>query len=42
MQDKPYSQKTNRVIDQEINRIIQERYAECYQLLEEKKDLIEK
>ena len=42
MNEKPYSQKTNRIIDQEILKIINERYAECQQLLIEKKELIEK
>jgi AFG3 family protein len=42
MQEKSYSQRTNRVIDQEIQRIINERYEECHELLEGKRDLIER
>lgn len=42
MQEKPYSQRTNRMIDQEISRIINDRYRECHDLLTEKRDLIEK
>ena len=39
---KNYSEKTNKMIDDEIHRIIQERYHVCKQLLHEKKDIIEK
>jgi AFG3 family protein len=39
---KTFSEKTNKVIDQEISRIINERYQECRSLLEEKKEIIEK
>jgi len=38
---KGYSQKVNRTIDQEIHRIVNERYRECKQLLIENKDKIE-
>jgi len=37
-----YSDKTGKIIDHEIRKIIQERYTECQILLEEKKDIIEK
>ena len=39
---KSYSEKTNKLIDDEVSRIIHEQYAECKKLLTEKKDLIEK
>jgi len=39
---KSFSEKTNKIIDQEISRIINERYQECRSLLEEKKEIIEK
>lgn len=38
---KGYSQQTNRMIDQEIRRIVNERYGECKALLLEHKDKIE-
>jgi len=38
---KGYSQATNRIIDQEIHRIVNERYAAAKQLLSEHKDKIE-
>ena len=38
---KGYSQQTNRMIDQEIHRIVNERYGECKALLLEHKDKIE-
>ena len=38
---KNYSQKTNRLIDQEIHRIVNERYGSCKALLEEHKEKIE-
>ena len=38
---KGYSQATNRVIDQEVHRIVNERYAAARSLLEEHKDKIE-
>ena len=39
---KPYSERTAKVIDNEISRIINERYRACKELLTEKKDIIEK
>lgn len=39
---KPYSEKTAKVIDDEISRIINERYQACKQLLHDKKETIEK
>jgi len=39
---KNYSQKTNRTIDQEIHRIINERYSTCKTLLEEHREKIER
>merc|ERR1711920_914272 len=39
---KNYSEKTNKVIDEEISRIINERYAACKALLSEKRETIEK
>jgi len=39
---KSYSQKTNRLIDQEIHRIVKERYGACKTLLLEHKDKIER
>jgi AFG3 family protein len=39
---KPFSDKTNRIIDEEIRRIIDESYENCKTLLIEKKDLIHK
>lgn len=38
---KNYSQKTNRLIDQEVMRIVNERYQTCKALLTEHKDKIE-
>ena len=38
---KNFSQKTNRVIDLEVMRIVNERYATCKALLSEHKDKIE-
>jgi len=38
---KNYSQKTNRTIDQEIHRIVNERYGSCKALLEEHRPKIE-
>ena len=38
---KNYSQATNRTIDQEIRRIVNEQYADCKKLLLEHKDKIE-
>lgn len=38
---KGYSQTTNRMIDQEIHRIVNERYVACKALLVEHKDKIE-
>ena len=42
MSEKPYSQRTNRLIDREITKIIHDRYDECQQLLRDKRELIEK
>jgi len=39
---KPYSEETNQIIDEEINRIITQTYTASRELLESKKDLIEK
>ena len=39
---KNYSEKTNKIIDDEISRIINERYAACKALLTEKRETIEK
>lgn len=39
---KQFSEKTNRIIDEEISRIIHESYAKCKILLEERKEAIEK
>ena len=39
---KPFSEKTAKVIDNEISRIINERYVACKTLLTEKRDTIEK
>ena len=39
---KNYSQKTNKIIDEEIHRIVNERYRSCKELLTEHKDAIEK
>lgn len=39
---KPYSEETNQIIDEEINRIISETYKASRELLESKKELIEK
>ena len=39
---KPYSNKTGRIIDEEIKRIIDECYDRCKAILTEKKFLIEK
>jgi|Transcript_46932 ATP-dependent Zn protease len=38
---KGYSQQTNRMIDQEIHRIVSERYASCKAILLENKEKIE-
>lgn len=38
---KNYSQATNRTIDQEIHRIVNERYAACKELLDKHRDQIE-
>jgi ATP-dependent Zn protease len=40
--ERDYSQKTARLIDQEVERIINERYQECKQVLTENKDKVEK
>jgi AFG3 family protein len=37
---KPYSDKTNRLIDSEVKQIIDNAYKRCKALLSEKKDLI--
>lgn len=39
---KPFSDKTNRVIDEEVRRFIDEAYVKCKELLTDKKDLVEK
>lgn len=39
---KPYSDKTNRLIDAEIKLVIDRAYVRCKELLTEKKDLIQK
>lgn len=39
---KKFSESTNQAIDEEINRIINESYGKCRELLEEKKEIIEK
>lgn len=39
---KPYSEQTAKVIDDEISRIINERYRACKDLLSERKETIEK
>ena len=39
---KPYSAKTNKAIDEEVKRIIDEAYTRCKEILLEKRPLIEK
>lgn len=39
---KNYSERTGKIIDQEVSKIIKERYTECQVLLEDKKEIIEK
>merc|ERR1712160_142110 len=39
---KKFAESTNQMIDEEINRIINEAYTKCRTLLEEKKEIIEK
>ena len=39
---KSYSDKTNRLIDSEVKRIIDQAYVKCKSLLTEKKDLIQR
>lgn len=39
---KPYSEQTAKLIDEEISRIINERYAACKELLHDKKDIMAK
>lgn len=39
---KPFSDKTNRLIDQEVKAIIDNAYRRCKVLLDEKKELIQK
>lgn len=38
---KPYSERTGKMIDVEVSNIIQEQYKECYKLLTENKQKIE-
>lgn len=40
--EKSYSQKTNRTIDEEVRRIVNERYAACRTIIEEHRGLVEK
>lgn len=37
---KPFSDKTNRLIDEEVRRIIDNAYAKCKELLQDKKELV--
>lgn len=39
---KNFSEKTNKIIDEEIRRVLNEQYANCKKLLGERKDIIEK
>lgn len=39
---KPYSDTTNEIIDEEVRRVVSECYEKTKELLESKKDLIEK
>ena len=39
---KPYSNKTNRLIDEEVRRIIDKAYRRCKEILDEKKHLVQK
>jgi len=39
---KPFSDKTNKLIDEEVRRIINECYDRCKEILTDKKDLISK
>lgn len=39
---KSFSDKTGKMIDEEVKRIIDEAYLKCKEILTEKKDLIEK
>ena len=38
---KPFSERTGKMIDNEVLNIINEQYAECMKLLTEKRDAIE-
>merc|ERR1712084_149013 len=39
---KSFSEKTNKIIDEEVRRVLNEQYANCKNILSEKKDIIEK
>ena len=40
--NKPYSEETGRLIDDEVKRIVDEQWERTYNLLAEKKDILEK
>ena len=40
--NKPYSEETGRLIDDEVKRIVDEQWERTYNLLSEKKDILEK
>lgn len=42
MGEKSYSESTNRLIDEEVSRIINRSYVDCKKILEDKKEFIEK
>jgi len=39
---KNFSEKTNKIIDDEVRRVLNEQYANCKKILAERKDIIEK
>jgi ATP-dependent Zn protease len=41
-QMKSYSEKTGKLIDQEVKKIVDECYQRCKDILNEKKDLVQK